>query len=86
MSLRYACFTDESSYLKKAKLLVLGLLSPSARLSGFQNYWTSEIKGMLLYFVYLGCDIEENLVPYPFAVISKCIYRTLYFHQVKQAD
>ena len=54
-----------------AKLLVLGLLSPSSGLSGFLNYWTSEIKGMLLYFVYLGCDIEENLLPYPFAVISK---------------
>jgi len=41
---------------------------------------------MLLYFVYLGCDVEENIVSYPFAVISTYIYHTFYFHQVKQAD
>jgi hypothetical protein len=64
--------------------VVLGLLLPSAGLSGFPNYWTSEIKGMLLYFVYL--DIGENLVPYPFALIIKYIYHTFYFHQVQQAD
>jgi len=45
---------------EKAKLMIVGLLSPSAGLTGFLNYWTSEIKGMLLYFVYLGCDIGEN--------------------------
>jgi len=28
---------------------------------------------MLLYFVYLGCDIGENLVSYPFA-FNKQIY------------
>jgi len=49
------------------------LLLRSAGLTGFLNYWTSEIKEMLLYFVYFGCDIGENLVPYPFAVISKYI-------------
>jgi hypothetical protein len=64
----------------------VGLLSPSAGLTGFLNYWTSEIKGMLLYFVYLGCDIGENLVPYPFTVISKYICHKFYFHQVKQAQ
>jgi hypothetical protein len=38
MSLRAACFTDETYYLVKAILLVLGLFSSGARLSGFPNY------------------------------------------------
>ena len=43
MSLRSACLTDETFLLvKEAKLPVLGLLSSSARSSGFLNYWTSD--------------------------------------------
>ena len=38
MFLRNACFNDEAFTWHKAKLLILGLLSSSAGLSGFPNY------------------------------------------------
>jgi hypothetical protein len=41
MSLRYACCNYQ---IKKAKFPVLGLLSSSARLSGFLKYWIHQIK------------------------------------------
>jgi hypothetical protein len=37
MSLRFACFFDEAFFQLKAKLLVLGLLSSNASLSGFPD-------------------------------------------------
>jgi hypothetical protein len=40
MSLRSACFIDEAFLWLKPKFLVLALLSSSAGLSGFPNYWT----------------------------------------------
>jgi len=42
MSLRCAFFTNEAVFLVKAKLLVLGQLYPSVRLSEFLNYEMSD--------------------------------------------
>jgi len=42
MSIRSTCFIDKAFFYCKAKLPVLGLLSSSARLSGFLNYWMSD--------------------------------------------
>jgi len=42
MPLRSACCNDDAPYLIKAILLVLGLLSSSARLSVLLNYQTLE--------------------------------------------
>jgi hypothetical protein len=49
MSVRSACFSDEV-FLENAKILVLGLLSSTAGISGFPNY--QMIKGVLLYFLH----------------------------------
>jgi hypothetical protein len=49
ISLRFACFNDNLFFWEKAKLLVLELLSSSARLSDFQIV-RHQIKGIMLFF------------------------------------
>jgi hypothetical protein len=42
MPMRFACFINEAFFWCKSKLPVLGLLSLSATLPGFSNYWMSD--------------------------------------------
>lgn len=44
MSLRPAYFSEEAFFWQKAKLLVLGLLSSRAVLSGFPNHQTLDLR------------------------------------------
>ena len=54
MSLRYAHFMDEAFLLQKVKLLVLGLLSSRAWLSGFSDYQMSDQRNfVIIIFKYL---------------------------------
>jgi hypothetical protein len=86
MSTRYSCFTDESSYLKKQNFWSWGYSYQVLDYQDFRIIGHQRLKECCCIFVYLGCDIEENVVPYPFVVISKYIYYTFYFLQMKQAD
>lgn len=58
MFLTSTCFNDAAFFCAKANILVLRLLSSSARLSGFLNYWMVDERN----FAVLNMPTENNLI------------------------
>lgn len=62
MSLRSASFTNEAVFWYKAKLLFLGLLSSSARLSGFLDHKTLDNVAALAEYIFNPFHMSSLLV------------------------